>query len=66
MSVSLSGSGLISGRREWGAGGTQRERGKAEEKSKSKAARRERKRPGDWSRLSQSPLSKGTAPVTGC
>lgn len=38
-------------------------RGRVEE---SVSQREERERLGDWSRLSQSPLSKGTAPVTAC
>lgn len=42
--------------------------GEAEEKSQSvkDSRERERERLGDWSRLSQSPLSKGIAPVTAC
>lgn len=57
ISVNLSGSGLGFegwGELVWGC--------KAEESSQ----RQERERLRDWSRMSQSPLSKGTAPVTAC
>lgn len=56
ISVNLSGSGL-------GFEGGERRGGGARQR---KVVKDRRERLGDWSRLSQSPLSKGTAPVTAC